>query len=42
MNECTHCGEEIRGIAVPAKKERLHIKCWLFMNNNDYYREVYE
>lgn len=39
---CTHCGERTSGITVPNGKERQHIKCWLFVNNNDYYKEMYE
>ena len=40
---CTHCGEETLGISVvTGKRERQHIKCWVFVNNNDYYKEMYE
>ena len=45
MNKCTHCGEEIRGIAVPLGTgpfDRQHIKCWVFLNNYEFYKEMNE
>jgi len=41
--KCTHCGEDIWGIAVPMKGNALryqHIHCYLFMSKAEEHEEL--